>query len=299
MAQLINTTGRSSEGEGRRHRLANGDSALFDVVTISETTTIGLKSAQYLAVTASGASRNLDFLAAVEQNGAAQVVYNAGTTYNVVLRDSAGSTIATLLPGEWVAVVYDGSAWAVLVKAQAATLATIAPTVISLTDNVATALQVKEGSNVYLTFDTADSSESVRVHKVLELLASGIDMSQGNAGQSIYLKDNESAALDVAEGANVYLRFATTNGSEQVTVGKPVLFAGGLASACKFTSTEQTGTGSSQNIAHGLGSTPSLVWWSPSSLSGNACTFVPGAHDSTNIKMTVSSGEKYYVFAVK
>ena len=67
----------------------------------------------------------------------------------------------------------------------------------------------------------------------------------------------------------------------------------------KFTSTEQTGTGSAQNIAHGLGTTPSLVWWAPSSLSGNAATFVPGAHDATNCKMTVTNGEKYYVFAVK
>lgn len=115
----------------------------------------------------------------------------------------------------------------------------------------------------------------------------------------ISLTDNAAAALDIKEGSTTYLKFVTTDGSENVAVGKPLLLNGGLAPGSKFTSTEQTGNGSSQNIAHGLGTTPSLVWWAPSSLSGNAATFVPGAHDATNIKMTVTNGEKYYVFAVK
>lgn len=115
----------------------------------------------------------------------------------------------------------------------------------------------------------------------------------------ITLADNTAAALDITEGANSYLKFVTTNSSESVTVGKPLIMQGGIAPGSRFTSTEQTGTSASQNIAHGLGSTPSLVWWAPSGLSGGACTFVPGAHDATNVKMTVTTGEKFYVFALK
>jgi hypothetical protein len=115
----------------------------------------------------------------------------------------------------------------------------------------------------------------------------------------ITLTDNTATALDITEGANSYLKFVTTNSSESVTVGKPLLLQGGIAPGSRFTSAEQTGTGASMDIPHGLGSTPSLVWWAPSGLSGGACTFVPGAHDATNVKMTVTAGEKFYAFALK
>lgn len=82
--------------------------------------------------------------------------------------------------------------------------------------------------------------------------------------------------------------------------------AASLASGATFTSTEQTGTGSSQNIAHGLGSTPRIVWWTVSDAAAGliagpppVLSMTPGAHDATNIKMTVTSGVKYYVFAIK
>lgn len=120
------------------------------------------------------------------------------------------------------------------------------------------------------------------------------------APTAISLTDNTAAALDISEAANVYMRFVTTNGSESVTIGKPVLFGGGLAPGSKFTSTEQTGTGSAQNVAHGLGTTPSLVWWAVSDSGASGIyTLVPGAHDATNCKFTVTAGVKYYAFAIK
>lgn len=120
------------------------------------------------------------------------------------------------------------------------------------------------------------------------------------APTAISLTDNTAAALDISEAANVYMRFVTTNGSESVTIGKPVLFGGGLAPGSKFTSTEQTGTGSAQNVAHGLGTTPSLVWWAVSDSGATGIyTLVPGAHDATNCKFTVTAGVKYYAFAIK
>lgn len=66
-----------------------------------------------------------------------------------------------------------------------------------------------------------------------------------------------------------------------------------------FKSTEQTGTGAEQDIAHGLGGAPGLVWWSLSEFADTlAVDVAEGAHDATNVKVTVSSGAKYFVFAV-
>ena len=79
---------------------------------------------------------------------------------------------------------------------------------------------------------------------------------------------------------------------------KALLFNGGIAPGCRFTSTEQTGTASPQNVAHGLGSTPSMVWFSVSEASG-AFDVAPGAHDATNCVFTVTSGVKFYVHALK
>lgn len=67
-----------------------------------------------------------------------------------------------------------------------------------------------------------------------------------------------------------------------------------------FKSTEQTGDGSEQDIAHGLGSVPSIVLVIPSiNKDGADCSFVEGTHGTANVKVTATSGAKYKVFAVK
>lgn len=75
--------------------------------------------------------------------------------------------------------------------------------------------------------------------------------------------------------------------------------AAALATAAMFLSAEVTGNGSSQDTAHGLGATPTICIAIPSDLSGGAFTVVPGTHDSTNAKFTVTNGEKYKVLAIK
>lgn len=71
-----------------------------------------------------------------------------------------------------------------------------------------------------------------------------------------------------------------------------------LATAAMFTSTEQTGTGAPQNIAHGFGSTPSMFWWAPSDVTAGFVVSSPSA-GSTNVTLTVTSGAKFYVYALK
>ena len=65
-----------------------------------------------------------------------------------------------------------------------------------------------------------------------------------------------------------------------------------------FKSTEQTGTSSEQNIAHGLASTPSLVIVIPTNCIA-AAVFTEGEHDATNCKVTATIMAKYKVVALK
>lgn len=64
-----------------------------------------------------------------------------------------------------------------------------------------------------------------------------------------------------------------------------------------FISTVQTGTGSSQNIAHGLKSTPTAVVVAfTGSTASQAVT--EGTHTSTNVVVTVTTGATFKVLAV-
>ncbi len=64
-----------------------------------------------------------------------------------------------------------------------------------------------------------------------------------------------------------------------------------------FSSVEQTGTGSAQNIAHGLGRTPSVVIVSVSDNAAGNGVWSPGTHTDANVVITAASGVKYYVWA--
>lgn len=75
--------------------------------------------------------------------------------------------------------------------------------------------------------------------------------------------------------------------------------AANLATAAVFQSTEQTGNGAEQDIAHGFGSVPTLAFAYFTELDGNAADIAYGAHDGTNVKVTVTTGQKYHVFALR
>ena len=96
-------------------------------------------------------------------------------------------------------------------------------------DNLADALSVKEGSNSYLTFKTTDSSETVLVKKLLDVVA-GINFSGVTTANVMTLPDNLADALNIKEGSNSYLKFTTTDSGEKVVVGKAITFASGALS---------------------------------------------------------------------
>lgn len=72
-----------------------------------------------------------------------------------------------------------------------------------------------------------------------------------------------------------------------------------------WVSTEQTGTGAEQSIAHELGVKPNRVVVIPTSIpvAGESATetfkVTEGTHGSANIKVTVTSGAKFKVMALK
>jgi hypothetical protein len=68
-----------------------------------------------------------------------------------------------------------------------------------------------------------------------------------------------------------------------------------------FVSAEQTGTGSAQNIAHGMAVVPALVFVAPTDTSPATVgqyTVTEGTHDATNVVVTVTSGKKFKVLAI-
>lgn len=70
----------------------------------------------------------------------------------------------------------------------------------------------------------------------------------------------------------------------------------------KFQSIVETGTGSAQSIAHGLGVVPSLVLVAPYDNTASGSTpftfqISEGSHTSTNLLITATSGLKYKVIA--
>lgn len=67
----------------------------------------------------------------------------------------------------------------------------------------------------------------------------------------------------------------------------------------QFLSTVQTGTGSAQNVAHGLGAVPAgvLVSLVDNSASTNVFTVAEGTHTSTNVVLTVTANATFKVLA--
>ena len=110
-----------------------------------------------------------------------------------------------------------------------------------------------------------------------------------------------NVATDVALSGDATLVAAgtLTIGAGAITTTKLGAAAVTAAKLAFFKSTEQTGTGSSQDIAHGLVTTPGLVIVQVTDALAGDSTFVEGSHDATNVKVTATSGAKYKVIAIK
>lgn len=116
------------------------------------------------------------------------------------------------------------------------------------------------------------------------------------AANSVVVKDGASTIATLSTGD---VGLFVCNGADWYAVGVLYAKAQAVASASVFLSTEQTGNGAPQNVAHGLGVVPSLVFVVPSDLTGGVFAVVYGSHTSTNAIITATTGEKYRVVAFK
>ena len=286
--------------------------------TVSDSNDPAVVTPMVLELLPSGAQRDVDFpRPSMPLGGRVQYVRNAASVGGYTLRIRAGtsasatlSTIATMQPGESGLCVYwqdpDDSIWKLryfsLAFNAATTLGTLSAGIafaagisyaldasacatgqalIKMGDNLAIALEVKEGSNSYLKFVTTNSGEKV----VFGQPAEAVTLTTTTSLSTDTIAERTSAAGVTVDGCLIKDGVAAS--------------AGSLASGAVFSSTEQTGTGSSQNIAHGFGSTPSMAWAVVTDSGAGVFTVTPGTHTSTNCVFTVSLGIKYRVYAIK
>jgi len=140
-------------------------------------------------------------------------------------------------------------------------------------------------SNRNLTLDAAASSQG-RWYVV----------KNGGAANNILVKDGSITIATLIPGDAALV---ACDGSDWIVIATVSSKSPALAATSGFLSTEQTGIGAPQNIAHGLATTPALIFAIPSDLTGGVCAFVYGAHTSTNAIVTATTGEKYRVVAFK
>ena len=95
----------------------------------------------------------------------------------------------------------------------------------SKVDQLKTGNIVVTGSNN--TISTSSGNLSIASAGQL-VVAHGGELNLASQATSLTLPDNEAAALDINEGGTSYLKFITTNGSEEVEIGKDVDLNGAL-----------------------------------------------------------------------
>jgi hypothetical protein len=96
---------------------------------------------------------------------------------------------------------------------------------ITLIDNTADALEVREGSNQYVSFDTTDSAEKVEVFKNVHLEGERLFFDSGS--QLIRLHDNQTSALKIENhdgSSQDFLDFKTANSGCELIFGAPNQF---------------------------------------------------------------------------
>lgn len=162
------------------------------------------------------------------------------------------------------------------------------------------------GGGVALTdWDSEDGKATVDFGGVYDLSVKGVD-GAGNVavavGDALYYVSGDTPVLS-KKAAGIFFGNALEAVDSGATATINVRSAnGGSAGAGNgvFISAEQTGTGSSQNVAHGLGVAPSAVLLSPTEfLSSASVNMDQGSHTSTNVVVTVTSGVKFQVMAIR
>lgn len=111
----------------------------------------------------------------------------------------------------------------------------------------------------------------------------------------------QKTSLDQLDDGVFYIRIRGVDPAHRITTESIRDEAVTFPKAAVFVSSEQTGTGSSQNVAHGLGVTPSAVLVAvtehPGTPDTGAFDVAEGTHDETNVVVTVTTDVKFKVLA--
>jgi hypothetical protein len=107
-----------------------------------------------------------------------------------------------------------------------------------------------------------------------------------------------AGGIDAADNFAAGVVDAAALGASAVTTAKINNLAVTAAKMNMSVSGEQTGTGSSQNVAHSLTGTPSVVLAILTDVPAGQAVITYGAHDGTNAVLTVTSGAKFKVLAI-
>ena len=145
---------------------------------------------------------------------------------------------------------------------------------------------------------TSDIADDAVTNDKLNNIARGSVKVGGASNAPTDLNAKTSGSILVGDGTDV-LSVAVSGDATLAANGAVTIanLAVTKAKALVFVSTEQTGTGSSQNVAHCLAAVPAAVLIAVTESDGNAFDVAEGAHDGTNVVVTVTSGVKFKVFA--
>ena len=152
-----------------------------------------------------------------------------------------------------------------------------------------------EGS-LWVALHAAAAGQQVRCAKYRIL--SNVNASSGAVGGAVYLSDDggwSHTAGTVRKRVGTFLDISSTAGVVELA---PQASFSSETLAGAFISSEQTGNGSLQSIAHGLGRVPTTII--PIQVTGTLSAVLGtsgDASDATSVKITVTNTAKYHVIA--
>lgn len=163
---------------------------------------------------------------------------------------------------------------------------------------------VVSGAGVLVGAIFGIAADDSAISVTMEIKTEGVfdlakDTSVFSQGDRVFWDNTAKLATSVAAGNRSIGRAVQAQLTGDATVR--LMLNQASSGVPMFISTEQTGTGSSQNIPHGLGSTPSAVFVAPTDLTPSTVgsyVIMEGVHDATNVKVTVTTSKKFKVIAV-